>query len=150
MKEKLQVYALIAEIIGGIAIFISLIFVGIEMRRNTNAEYAASFDRLLSDRMEWRLSLANNSDLLESMNEATGDRTTMTTTKLGWETYIQLVERAYYSYSRDALGEEEWEAFKLDICIAKGLLGRGAVSQSAFSRRFIDYLESSPCEQPFK
>jgi len=34
MKEKLQEYALIAEIIGGVAIVISLIFVGLQVRQS--------------------------------------------------------------------------------------------------------------------
>ena len=34
MKEKLQEYALLAEIIGGIAIVASLIFVGVQINQN--------------------------------------------------------------------------------------------------------------------
>jgi len=36
LKEKLQVYALWAEIIGGIAILVSLIFVGIQLRQSND------------------------------------------------------------------------------------------------------------------
>ncbi len=40
MKEKLQEYALIAEIIGGIAIVLSLIFVGVQIQQSSNAAKA--------------------------------------------------------------------------------------------------------------
>ena len=38
MKEKLQEYALLAEIIGALAVVISLIYVGSEVRQNTKAK----------------------------------------------------------------------------------------------------------------
>jgi len=41
MKEKLQEYALIAEIISGIAIVISLVFVGIQIQQGTEETVAS-------------------------------------------------------------------------------------------------------------
>ncbi len=43
MKEKLQEYALLAEIISALAIVISLVFVGFQIRDNTIASEAASY-----------------------------------------------------------------------------------------------------------
>ena len=57
---KLEKWALIAEIIGGIAIVLSLVFVGIEIRRNTNAAYAATYDQILADHIDINLAEANS------------------------------------------------------------------------------------------
>lgn len=48
MKEKLQEYALIAEIIGGIAIVCSLIFVGVQIRQNSEISEVNAYQDLIS------------------------------------------------------------------------------------------------------
>lgn len=47
MKEKLQQYALIAEIVGGIAIVASLVFVGLEVRQNSNVSQVNAYQELV-------------------------------------------------------------------------------------------------------
>ena len=48
MKAKLQEYALIAEIIGGIAIVLSLIFVGMQIRQNSEISQVNAYQELVS------------------------------------------------------------------------------------------------------
>ena len=48
MKEKLQEYALIAEIIGGIAIVCSLIFVGVQIRQNSEVSEINAYQELIA------------------------------------------------------------------------------------------------------
>ena len=52
MKEKLQDYALIAEIVGAIAVVISLIYVGLGVRQNTDAIQVANHQALVAMDME--------------------------------------------------------------------------------------------------
>ncbi len=52
---RLERLALIAEIIGGIAIVITLIVLIYETRQNTIATYAASYDQLAADMADWRM-----------------------------------------------------------------------------------------------
>lgn len=47
-KDKLQEYALIAEIIGGIAIVCSLIFVGVQIRQNSEVSEINAYQDLIS------------------------------------------------------------------------------------------------------
>jgi hypothetical protein len=47
-KEKLHEYALIAEIIGGIAIVLSLIFVGMQVRQNSEISQVNAYQELVS------------------------------------------------------------------------------------------------------
>jgi len=48
VKEKLQEYALVAEIIGGIAIVCSLIFVGLQIRQNSRISSVNAYQELIS------------------------------------------------------------------------------------------------------
>jgi hypothetical protein len=48
LKERLQEYALIAEIIGGIAIVCSLIFVGVQIRQNSEVSEINAYQDLIS------------------------------------------------------------------------------------------------------
>jgi hypothetical protein len=48
LKEKLQEYALLAEIIGGIAIVCSLIFVGVQIRQNSEISEINAYQELIS------------------------------------------------------------------------------------------------------
>lgn len=52
MKEKLQEYALIAEIVGAAAVVISLIYVGVGVRQNTDAILVANHQALVAMDME--------------------------------------------------------------------------------------------------
>ena len=47
-REKLQEYALIAEIIGGVAIVCSLIFVGLQIRQNSRISSVNAYQELIS------------------------------------------------------------------------------------------------------
>lgn len=49
MKERLQLYALIAEIAGGIAIVLSLLFVGFQIRQNSQAQIQTNTQAVVSD-----------------------------------------------------------------------------------------------------
>ena len=52
MKEKLQEYALIAEIIGGIGIIASLIFVGFQLEQNTLSTELNAYENFRQDYVE--------------------------------------------------------------------------------------------------
>lgn len=52
MKERLQEYALVAEIVGAIAVVISLIYVGVGVRQNTDAIQVANHQALVAMDME--------------------------------------------------------------------------------------------------
>jgi hypothetical protein len=48
LKEKLQEYALVAEIIGGIAIVCSLPFVGVQIRQSAKVSEINAYQELIS------------------------------------------------------------------------------------------------------
>ena len=59
-NDRLQKWALIAELIGAVAIIISLIFVGIQLRDNTRATRSANASEANALTVSWYLELGNN------------------------------------------------------------------------------------------
>ena len=66
---KLEKWALIAEIIGGIAIVVSLIFVGYEVRQNTQATQIAAYQQLINGISEFNIQTLENPDLRAVRNK---------------------------------------------------------------------------------
>ena len=60
MKYNLKKIALIAEIFGGIAILISLIFVGIQFKENTKATRSATALATVSEMTSWYSNIGNS------------------------------------------------------------------------------------------
>ena len=60
MKYKLKNIALYAEVIGGIAILISLIFVGFQFKDNTKATRSATATATISTMASWYSDIGNN------------------------------------------------------------------------------------------
>lgn len=65
MKFKLKKIALIAEIFGGIAILISLIFVGIQFKENAKATKSANASATVAAMANWYVEIGNNSESSE-------------------------------------------------------------------------------------
>ena len=60
MKYSLKKIALITEIIGGIALFISLIFVGVQFRENTTATKSATANAANAITVSWYTETGNS------------------------------------------------------------------------------------------
>lgn len=60
MKFKLKKIALIAEIFGGIAILISLIFVGMQFKENAKATKSANASSTMAAVANWYIEIGNN------------------------------------------------------------------------------------------
>lgn len=121
MKEKLQEYALIAEVIGGIAVIVTLVFLVMETRENTNAIQAQTYQSLTSELnasrrservthiLQLRGKLANSG--MESLSELEW------TELMFWhESKWGVYESAFYAYRRGILGDDEWMRFESAIC----------------------------------
>ena len=69
MKEKLKEYALIAEIISALAIVASLIFVGLEVRQNTETLVISTGDLALESFNEMRTMIIQNGEVAEIISK---------------------------------------------------------------------------------
>ena len=146
-KEKLQEYALIAEIVSAIAIVGSLIFVGLEIRQNTNATFATSYDQLLADQMDLRLRVANNPELIIAFDkfrevENVNDMATLEYQVGGYVNHAlyQLYERAYFAREYGRLGDEEWNRYRKNICGPDSAETISKMNPIVFSDEFWDFV----------
>jgi len=117
----LQQWALAAEIIGGLAVVVSLIFLILETRENTNAIQAQTYQDLSAELNNVRQQMTSEDitillfklrdDGLSSLTEV--ERYRIVTSIHGiWQVY----ESAYYAKQRNILGDEEWTRFEIGIC----------------------------------
>lgn len=67
MKYKLKEIALFAEIIGGMAILISLIFVGVQFKENAKATRSATATATIASMSSWYSDLGNNQQSSEQL-----------------------------------------------------------------------------------
>jgi hypothetical protein len=152
MNQKLSDWASIAEIISAVAIVVSLIFVGMEIRRNTEAEYLLSYDRLLAEMTNWRMTLATNPETyaeyelfveaMEADDPESLDPTVRRTGRTVAIALVQIYERAYFARSYGRIGDAEWSRFQVVICNPDNQAMTNLMSRTVnrFSQQFVDYL----------
>ena len=78
MKYKLKNIALFAEIFGGIAILISLIFVGIQFKENAKATKSANASATVAAMANWYVELGNNKESSEQFYNFMADPEALT------------------------------------------------------------------------
>lgn len=121
MKLNLQEYALAAEVLGGLAVVATLVFLVVETRENTNAIQAQTYQLLTAELNEGRR-IAVSPDVavitqkirdsgLDSLSELEWNKA-MILKEATWGVY----ESAYYAEERGILGIDEWLRFENAIC----------------------------------
>jgi hypothetical protein len=124
MNSKLSDWASIAEIVSGIGVVVTLIFLVVGIRENTEIARASMFERTLESVNQWRMDIAGNDSLLASfsLRDPTLDVT-------GWSEIDRLrlqflvnslwgiYEKAFYSREYGVIGDDEWARFETQICV---------------------------------
>ncbi len=141
MNELLQEYALIAEIISGIAIIISLIFVGIQIQRNTKATQASTFQAIADLDINLLLSFGNSRELAQLISTFREDPDSLTEKEQNHGFYlfgaeVRHVENLFLQYENKMLSEKHWQSRKalVDGIVLSG--GFGALLQHPFRKYF--------------
>jgi len=150
MNQKLSDWASIAEIISAVAIVISLVFVGMEIRRNTEAEHLSSYDRLLAEMVNWRMTLAANPEThaawlsyIEAADPESVDPTVWRIGQTVGTALVQIYERAYYARTYGRIGDAEWSRFQRIMCNPDSRAIQRLTSptrDNRFSQEYLDYV----------
>lgn len=147
-KEKLQVGAMIAEVIGGFAIVISLIFLILKTQDNTTAIKAQTYQALTDEMNQTRRQYAEpgNADLImKGRFEGYDDFSPSETFRLmnliltKWAVY----ESSYFSRIKGVLDEEEWTRFEKSMCresVQDKVMWSSVGNKQIFSTGVSDYL----------
>ena len=149
MKGKLQDYALIAEIIGGIAIVASLIFVGLQIQQSTSINRASSYQDFLEEINDWRALLVADEGLRSSfqvfqngngLGELSDDARLRLTIFLG--NFYSTMEGAYYSREYGLIGSAEWGRIQFGLCQNFIRVRSGGININYISEQFRQYMEN--------
>lgn len=147
---KLEKLALIAEIIGGIAIVFSLAFVGYEIRQNSRSQTQAMTQALVSSYTERLSLLAQNEQLrciysggIRDFNALSG------ADALAFSAYWMALwrhrEDMYYQYQQGALSPQTWEGFEganREVAQYPGFQQWFAFRRRWFSQAFQEYIDN--------
>ena len=120
-SNNLKKIALVAEILGGIGVIVSLFLLVQETRDNTDALQAQTYQSLTSE-LNFMRRTEIETDIIEIREKVTaegldsisiGERRKVTSFEQGiWG----ILESAYYARERGILGDLEWERFYRAIC----------------------------------
>jgi hypothetical protein len=137
VKEKLQVFALIAEIISGIAVVATLVILIVSIQRNTEATSAMMFANLNMNGGMESLAVAD-----PELNEIYTAWLQMRTSELTEEQKSRVAriaviaaktyDTAYTLRNSGLLGANEWEARSRYLCD-----GRSRAISAGFERAFL-------------
>jgi len=156
-KEQLKKMALAAEIIGGAAVIVTLVFLVVETRENTRAVQAQSYLALTSElnRIREKLfepevaSIFSNAILDRAAPESPRDALIY---RQIFEAAFSIYEAAYYAKQKGVLDGSEWSRFDEAMCRnmsnvapiweqddSLAILGQGV--RSTLTEPFVNYVE---------
>ena len=148
---KLERWALIAEVIGGVAIVVTLIFLIFEIRGNSAAIHAAAATSI-SERSHSLIttSMANSALLDAIVREAQGEELSASEKVLldySNAANLKLAEESYIAFQQGNLDEEVWltrAEFILDRLASEHERVRWAVRRESgwYVQGFVDYIDA--------
>ena len=146
MKDNvLQKWALISEIVGGVAILITLIFIALEIQENTEATKRSNFETLQRELRAWRSEIYENDRNLEVfvqavvLGEELTDPLSITMLQQRNVNLFSIYESAYYFYQSGDLGEEEWQRFYTRLCGSPR--SNWELIRQFLSREFVEFAD---------
>ena len=151
MKLKLKQWSQIGEVIGAVAIVVSLIYVASELRQNTEATQAATFQQMVQLSSTRLITMASDADMADILRRGIQDLDTLTDQErfrffLVNRAQWRAMEAAYFQRQHGVLGDPEWNSYKSLMCgELRAVMGRQAswdVHRSVLSPDFVSFIES--------
>ena len=145
MKYSLKKIALITEIIGGIAIIISLIFVGFQFRENTIATKSATANSANGMTVAWYTTTGNNEQSSQLMWDYLKDPKRITSTGEKYQATMLIhglilsFQNSYYLANQGTLDEDVQESLTAAIRAAKDQPGLQEYWQNRKSLFFVEF-----------
>lgn len=122
MNQKLSDWASIADVVSGIAVVATLVFLIIGIRENTEVTRAAAYEGLISSLNDFTQMIVEDDALAAIWQSYQAGNAAelnpderfrlLLVLRMVWRTY----EAAYYSNEYGTLGESEWERFYRQQC----------------------------------
>lgn len=131
MKTKLENIALLAEIVGAVAIVISLFFVGIQLAENTAAVRANSAQSSFDASRQFLLGVALDADLSRIRQAGSANPDSLTPLEFARYNTVEYSNLIYYQsiwiqWTLGAVDDRVWQQYRRILC--------GGFSSPGFSR----------------
>ena len=109
------------ELIGIAAIVVSLFFVGLELRQNTDAVKASSIDGLSSLSQEFYLLMASDPELTRIFRDGRQDMGQLSENEFArflWleRSRVVRLQTAFLQWQRGTLGDQDWLFYRSFVC----------------------------------
>ena len=151
-SEKLSDWASIAEIVSGIAVLVSLIFIIQELGRNTDAVEAATLQAAMDASNEFLLTLLETPELLPILQKGNQEYSSLTPEETLTYTFIMRNQWARFQsnfsqWRRGVMDESDWEFYKkifCDVSSNEGIVQSWSSHRDFLRADFAEYVES--CE----
>ena len=150
MNQKLSDWASVAEIVSGLAVVTTLIFLVTGIRENTNVIRATAYANSIDSINDFQASLIVNDQAMAAwkayIQEDTAGLDELNSIRVGLSALVMFraYEQAYFSQKYGLMGEGEWERFERQICLHFGFAssaGKMAVVEAALTDEFTDYIK---------
>lgn len=148
---KLSDWASIAEVISSVAVVISLIFLIVGIRANTEVTRAAAYDRNVDALNSFRADVARDDELAQLwLAYESGEAAQLEgLDRLQLNMVINLAfgnyEKAYFNHKYGVMGNSEWTRYERQICInlvrLKALPDLRADMATVVTNEFVEYID---------
>ena len=136
MKKSLSEWASLAEVISGIAVVVTVIFLIVEIRTSTEVTRASMYANNMNTLIEWRNLLIEDRDTARLWESYTAGRfhEEDTTDQLRMlqlvANNINIYENAFYARQYGVLGSSEWTRFQRMSCVQYNWIIQSPLSES--------------------
>lgn len=151
MNQKLSDWASVAEILSGVAVVVTLVFLILELRESTSVMRATAFERNIQSFIDSRRMMAQDPDLTRVAIEARSDFLSMSPedqvrARVWWQSNFLSYEKAYYARAYGLLGEGESQRFTRLACDSLPTFVPELREQilEPLTVEYVDYLRTVP------
>ena len=145
MKYSLKKIALITEIIGGVALFVSLIFVGIQFKENTTATKSATANAANAITVSWYIETGNSAQSSQLLWDYIKDPKSITTSAEKFQATILMhglilsFQNNYYLSNEGTLDQNVQESLTASISAIKNQPGWKEYWENRKSHFFVEF-----------
>lgn len=139
----------VGEMVGAVGVIVSLVYLALQIRRNSNVTRSATRQAISETQIELSLRIAENPDLRAALGRWFGDTATIMQDddlcdfNLG-RAMLRAYENQYHQFKYGTLDAELWNAYSNGIkAILSSAKSRAwwALSRSHFSSDFVSFVE---------
>lgn len=129
-----------------VGVIAGIVFLGFEIRQNTNSVESASIDNLTNLSHVYFMSLALDPELNRIWNIGIADSSKLNDSELSRFTWFERtrtlrLQAAFFQWSRGTLGDDDFQFYESFICNEDNA-DHWVGARATFQRNFVDYVES--------